>query len=122
MQKQEKENAIESVKDSISEANKSLLVLTKTRKEAVAETKERERSLNEAIIRDVGRLRETERNKRLQTYGNQERKKQEITSALMLEFLQICQEHDVPVYIHSIAKILDNFQGMCYFFLAFFLH
>ena len=56
-------------------------------------------------------MREKERNKRLELYGNLEEKRQRVTSSLMMELLEICREDNVPRYIVGIANILDNFQG-----------
>lgn len=101
-----------SVMSLIVKAAQSLHVLNKQRKEAMAEAKEKQKQLDHSLSKDVGQLRQTERNKRLQLYGIQEQKRQEITSALMLELFQICQEDDVPRYVNAIGKILDNYQGI----------
>lgn len=95
----------------MTKAAQSLHLLTKQRKEAVNEAKEREKRLNDTLTKDVGRLRDTERKKRLQLYGTQEQKKQKITSTLMLELMEIIEEDEVPRYIQAIARILDNYQG-----------
>lgn len=112
MRKEERENAMKSLKTSMTEAAQSLHLLTKQRKEAVSEAKEREKRLNHCLTKDVGEQRDCERKKRLLLYGQQENQRQQITSTLMLELMQIIEEDDVPRYIHGIAKILDNYQGM----------
>lgn len=92
------------MKTLMSKTAKSLHVLMNQRKEAAAEAKEKEKEVNHSVLKDVTQLREVERNKRLQLYGVNEQKKQEITSAIILELIQICKEGDVPRYVHIIAK------------------
>lgn len=111
MGKREKQNVIEAVKQSMTETAQKLHTLTKKRKEIVAQIKEKDKQISHTVTKDVGNLRDKERQKRLQVYGGVEQERQQITSALLLELMQICQDIDVPSYVLAIAKILDNYQG-----------
>lgn len=70
------------------------------------------REVDHGITKDVTSMRENESHKRIQRNCQVEKNLQEITSALMMELKQICEEETVPRYVVSIAKILDNYQGL----------
>ena len=111
MQKKEKDSAIQILKDKIAAATKLVHELSKKRKEAVALIREKDKNLDYCFSKDVSRLREEERKKRLQLYGTVEDQRQRVTSMLIMELKNICREDEVPRYVFAIGKILDNFQG-----------
>ena len=96
----------------MAKATTNLHVLTKKRKEAADSIREKSANLDYCFSKDVSRLREQERSKRLKVYGELEDQRQRITSTLVMELLQICQKDDVPRYVYGITRVLDNFQGM----------
>ena len=74
--------------------------------------RQKDSAINHCISKNINDMREVERKKRIQLYGEVEEQRQKVTSALMLELMQICQNDlTVPQYIHAIAKVLDNYQG-----------
>lgn len=73
--------------------------------------KERNVNVDHCVEKNLNELRDEERSKRIKIYGEVEEKRQQVTSALMLDLLKLCQEKDVPSYILAIAKVLDNYQG-----------
>lgn len=111
MTTKQKDEAIKSQTESLTQAVKRLHVLTKTRKELTTLMKEKDSDVDLCITKNLNAMREAERKKRIQVYGEAEEKRQQVTSALILELMQICQQHDVPPYISAIAKVLDNYQG-----------
>lgn len=112
MMSRQRENAIESLKESMGKAEQTLHLLTKRRKEVSAMIREKDRDTTDSFNKDVNKLRETERNKRLKLYGEIETQRQHVTSALIMELFKICREENVPQYVYGIAKVLDNFQGV----------
>lgn len=112
MRKSQQENAINSLKDLIARGTNKIHSLTMQRKEVAAMISEKEKHINSSFNKDVNQMREKERNKRLELYGELEEQRQHVTSTLMLELLKICREDNVPAYIHAIAKVLDNYQGI----------
>ena len=111
MPKKDKENALESQYRAKLEGNEELNGLIQQRKMLQCTMREKDAALEHSLTQNVNALRQEERQKRLNLYGETEKKKQAITSALMLEFKKICEETEVPPYIKAIAKILDNYQG-----------
>lgn len=111
MPKKENENAIRSQMESMTKSAQRLNALTKKRKELCSLIKEKDKHFDHSLSNSVNKLREEERKKRLEVYGEAELRRQKITSSLMMELFQLCKENDVPPYILSIAKILDNYQG-----------
>ena len=95
--------------------------LTKLRKELVTLLKKKDACLDHSISTSLNNMREAERKKRIELYGEVEEQRQQLTSALMQELMQICDKEPVPRYIVAIAKVLDNYQGNIFFFLQFFL-
>lgn len=112
MAKKEKEDAIRALKLCMTQQAQTLHGLTKRRKEMAALIQEKDSQINEELARDVCEMREKERQNRLETYGQVEVRRQEITSALLMELVQICKEDEVPRYVVAIGKILDNYQGI----------
>ena len=112
MDVKEKEDSVEKFKNCIAKAAQKLHVLTNKRKETAALIFEKSRNLDSCFAKDVNEMREKERKKRVEIYGELEDQKQQVTSQLMLELMQICRQDNVPRYIFSIAKILDNYQGI----------
>lgn len=90
---------------------KNLGILTKKRKEVDAMLKEKNKAIDYDVAKNVTERRQQHSKKRIEMNLQDEDKLQKITSALMLELLQICAEDDVPKYIPAIARILDNYQG-----------
>lgn len=97
----------------MTKAAQRLHSLTKKRKTLQSLVRKNDADLEHSMAKNIAALREEERKKRIKIYGGIEEKKQQITSALMLELTKICEEADVPKYIPLIAKVLDNYQGMC---------
>lgn len=114
MTKKDKDNAIKNLKISMAEATEKVHLLSKERKEVAAMIRDKNNNVDYCFSKDVNRLREQERTKRLQIYGEVEDQRQRVTSALVMELLQFCQQADAPPYIIGIAKVLDNFQGICF--------
>ena len=88
-----------------------LNLLTKKRKQLVSLLEEKKKSIEHSISMDINSMRADERKKRIEIYGQMEEERQQITSALIYELMKICDKDQVPRYIVSIAKILDNYQG-----------
>lgn len=105
------EEEIDAKLQTMTKQAQTLHLLTKKRKERVAMIKEKKNVIESTITSEVNQRREVESKRRIKNNGEVEQKLQKVTSALMLELLQICEEVDVPRYILSIAKILDNYQG-----------
>lgn len=111
MPKKEKENSLKSHTQSLTEAAQKLHALTEKRKELMSIIREKNTSLDHCISQNITDMRDQERQKRIEQYGEVEVQRQKITSSLMQELMQICQEMSVPPYIVVVAKILDNYQG-----------
>lgn len=111
MSKEEKANAVKRETELMTKAARTLHGLTIKRKDYLAKVKEKEASLNHCLSQTVNEQREMERKKRIQLYGEIEEQRQQVTSSLMLELLQICEQDKVPRYVLAIAKVLDNYQG-----------
>lgn len=92
-------------------AAQKLHTLTKKRKEMMSLIKEKDATLEHTISKNLNAMREGEIKKRLELYGEVEQQRQQLTSALMQELMQICERDRVPSYVLAIAKILDNYQG-----------
>ena len=101
-------------------AAQKLHTLTKKRKELLTLTRNKQSTLDHSISQNVSTLREEERKKRIEAYGKVEEQRQKLTSALMLELMNICEQDKVPRYVVAIAKILDNYQGISFLFFFFF--
>lgn len=95
----------------MTEAAQTLHGLLTKRKTLLAVVKEKNSILDHSISNNINSQRAQDRNKRIEIYGKIEDQRQQITSALMLELIKICEKDEVPRYIVAIAKILDNYQG-----------
>lgn len=111
MTPEEKEESVKSLMKTIEKDNKTLHFLTNKRKEVHAMLLQKAREIEHVLITDISNMRESESRKRIKRNRDVEKKLQEITSALMMEFKNICEEDRVPRYIVAIANILDNYQG-----------
>ena len=112
MSKKEKDDAIKSQTQGMAEAAKMLNGLTKKRQEVLSTIREKDTSLHHSFSKTINDMREAERKKRLELYGEVEEQRQQATSTAMLELIQICEKDtSVPPYILAIAKVLDNYQG-----------
>lgn len=118
MAKREKEDAIKSVKLSMTGAAQTLHDLMKQRKEVLTVMREKDKEINSSFTKDLNEIRENERKKRLELYGQKEQERQKITSVLIMSLLQISEEEDVPRYIRPIAEVLDNYQGKSYILIS----
>lgn len=111
MSKKERDIAVKAKTDSMTQAVKRLHVLSKTKKELSNLIRERDSHVDHCISKNLNAMREEERKKRIEVYGEIEEKRQQVTSILIMELLKICSEDDVPRYVMAIAKVLDNYQG-----------
>ena len=111
MSKEERDAAIQIQIESIGKDTRNLNHLVKKRQELFALLREKSKTVEYELAKEVSQRREKESNTRIRKSCNAERQAQQITSALMMELMQICEEDDTPRYVIAIAKILDNYQG-----------
>lgn len=111
MLEKDRDEALKAQTQSMTEAAQKLNALSKKRREVLALIREKEAEIDSSVTKNVNAVRQTERNKKIQLYGEVEDQRQQVTSSLMLELMQICEKDEVPRYIAAIAKVLDNYQG-----------
>lgn len=111
MSKERKEAAIQSHTETMTDAAKRLHFLNKKKRELDSIMREKEKNIEYCLSTSINKVREEERKKRVELYGKKEEQRQQVTSSLMLELMQICEKEDVPNYVTAIAKVLDNYQG-----------
>lgn len=111
MPSEEKKTSILEQTQSVTKAAQTLHGLSKKRKELISVLQQKEKDVNYSVTKSLNEMREKERKKRIEIYGEKEEQRQQITSAVMLELMQICKQDDVPRYILFLAKVLDNYQG-----------
>lgn len=92
MRSEEKEEAMKAQILSISQDAQNLHILHKKRKEQVVVLGEKNKSIEHEQAKDISQRREFESRKRIQKNGQIEKNFQKITSQLMMELKQICQE------------------------------
>ena len=107
----DKDKAIKAQLKCMTKDAQKLHKLTTKRQEAAALLKEKSKVLEESVAKDLSDKREQESRKRILSNASAENQMQKLTSALLLELMQICAEDDVPRYVMAISRILDNYQG-----------
>lgn len=107
----ERDVAIQLQTRDMSDSMNLLHQLLKKKKELLVLINNKKREIEYGVARDISERREKESLKRIKISYEDEKKVQQLTSALMLELMQICKEEEVPRHVLAIAKILDNYQG-----------
>ena len=111
MSKADRSEAICRQLESMTNDAQTMNLLLKQKRDVAAKLAEKNTEIDHSLSIDVTKKREEERLKRLKKNSNVEQRLQQVTSALMLELMEICSQEEVPRYIVAIAKILDNYQG-----------
>lgn len=104
MTRDEKEEAIQSQILSITQDAQNLHLLHKKRKDQVARLSEKNKSIEHEEARDIAERREVESRKRIQKNVNVEKDFQKITSQLMMELREICNEGKIITNIFIISS------------------
>lgn len=89
----------------------ALCVLHKEKKEMSARLAQKKKEVDHSLSKEITKRREEESQKRILNNSNVEQRLQRVTSALMLELMEICSKEEVPRYVVALAKVLDNYQG-----------
>ena len=111
MSKEDRELVITAQLNALSHDAQNLHLLTKKRKETVALIVKKKKDIEHVLTQEVCKRREDESKKRIHRNYQEEQQAQRLTSALMMELMEICSQEDVPNYVMAISKVLDNYQG-----------
>lgn len=113
MRPSEREDAIiEKIKE-IRVKTKKMNEMTDSRLEDIDLSHEEEIKKYKEKAEEQKERRQQESESRIAEFTKDERKKQKYTSYLVRNLLAICEKEETPSYVRAMAKVLDNFQGIC---------